>query len=175
MRKVGLIVVAAMMLPAGSAQAEPLAPFQFRELSTASTKTAIRKLVWSCGKSSFGTEEECFLRLDLLGVVAGQPILFGRIGFNQNKFAAMDLTLNSGSFDTVADAFATKYGQACQSSVPIVRTRLGVELKNDTKTWCFSDGELTINRFAAKTTDMKIRFYDNKMAAYKKAKPAIDF
>jgi hypothetical protein len=150
--------------------------FQFREFRYYDDTSKHKAILSGCSSVSLlPTERDCSIKLNTLGTVAGELLVGARVGFNQDRLAALELRFNSRSFENIYEAFEEKYGTPCESSAPVVRNGVGASFTNDTKTWCFSDGKMTLSRYADKITSMKAYYRSNELVQLEQRKPPVDF
>lgn len=154
---------------------EPIA-FSFREYRVGDTEQQHKTtLQWCTSDRTLPVERSCFIRFKSLGLVAGNPLIFGKVGFSSNRLSLIRLTMATTSFEDVSYAFEEKYGKPCEVSAPTVRNGVGNTFTNDTKVWCFGDGKLTASRYGDKVTHMDVYFRNSEIVTFENVKPRVDF
>ena len=150
--------------------------FSFREYTVGDSETKHKETLHWCSKNPNGiTDRFCYVRLNKLGVIAGETVIYGGIGFINDGISTMDFDLYTSSFESILSAFEKKWGNPCARSAQIVRNGVGTAFTNDTSSWCFPDGKITASRYHGKVTMMRIHFRTTRIAEFEERSPPVDF
>ena len=110
------------------------------------------------------------------GGVAGFEHHGFRVTFDDVGFVVLDTKISPAGRPTVAAAFDAKYGKPCKITDDKLQNGFGAVFDQVTTTWCFSDGELKLSRYADRALDLSgIRFVATRFADRKPPAPNVNF
>lgn len=152
---VALVLVAALASPL-SAQASNRGssrPFEFRSHVLGDSLQGLE----SCDPS----DESCFSTSDMIGDTP-VDIVYNLVN---GRFEGFYLQFKPDAFESLRDAFVTKWGAPTSTDYPIFETRGGAKAGNTVLRWKFAHGTLTLSKFGGSLLDGNASIYTPRYRA----------
>lgn len=164
-----LLLLSACGAPAPTDNAtaeEPTPPFTFKKLhvGTPLIEAKAQNIVKDCKKELDG------MVCDFADERIGEMVIYDfqhNVYFDEKGFDWFYLQVHHSKFDQVASDLTSAYGEPCKADGVKLQNAFGATFDSDTVSWCFKEGELTIER----RTKEDVRMMDLTFYRFRPSEP----
>lgn len=152
-------LLAVSLLMAGCAKSSPdvaVSPgFTFRTLTQNQTLHTAMPALNPCGAEQSNAERSCPLKETL---IAGAQSQDAAALFDQSGFRELRVSWETTDYTRVTHDLTQAYGEPCSLETKSVRTAHYTTVDNVITTWCFSGGQLTLEKYADQFTVTRLSY-----------------
>ncbi|HXC39845.1 MAG TPA: hypothetical protein VN667_12960, partial [Burkholderiales bacterium] len=148
-----------MLLVATAADAQEALDFKGVKLGALYSEFNVPGGRWSCQPFKRTLSDQvCSQRDNFKETIAGRPVQGITLFFYDERLATIIVAFHPDDFDTVVQALNARYGKAAKQDAVLVRSRAGVEYKNDRIIWKPLPDTITTERYGDSLERTTVQF-----------------